>query len=565
MNADGWAERTTWVRGGDGFLVRDLNANGTIDNVNEMFGNATTAGLTALAALDSNTDGKISVADTAFGTLRMWIDADQDGVADAGELKTLAELDIKDISLTPTGGAGLLRGNTVRATGTFTRNDNSTGTTADVLLSANPADTVWLGDKTISTAAAALPEVKAFGLLTDLRVQMTDDATLLTSVTNFKNMSASSTWSALQTAAAGIMFRWAGVDAVPPVAMTAAFDRQKLAFLEKWMGTQLTPRDVNGNPDLNNVAELVTAWNQTLGSVTVRLAVQGPLQATFPGITYNATTDRLTAATPTALADGIRNALQTLSTDPATALSQWTTNWGPIFKDLAAAMVRSDTNIVKNDYTVMSLVRAMDGLTQPLTLAQLVTGIGLPNVSVGTSGADSFSYTGTGLDAIVMVGGGGNDTLTGSGGQTIYVVGQNFGQDTIIDLDPAAMGDRIRFALHSQNDVTITRLNNDLVISVNNSTDKLTVQNYFLKGALAANYGIEEIQFADGTLLATADVAQLVGKGTAAAETLTGTSSMTCSKGLPETTRSAAATAATSISTAKATAKTRSKRFKLRR
>jgi hypothetical protein len=44
FDGDGLGERTGWVRADDGFLVRHSNANGTIDDVGEMFGNRTTGG-----------------------------------------------------------------------------------------------------------------------------------------------------------------------------------------------------------------------------------------------------------------------------------------------------------------------------------------------------------------------------------------------------------------------------------------------------------------------------------------------------------------------------------------
>jgi hypothetical protein len=62
FNADGYAERAGWVRPDDGILVRDLNGNGRIDNVTEMFGGAT-SGFAQLAALDGNQDGKVDAAD----------------------------------------------------------------------------------------------------------------------------------------------------------------------------------------------------------------------------------------------------------------------------------------------------------------------------------------------------------------------------------------------------------------------------------------------------------------------------------------------------------------------
>ena len=58
-------------------------------------------------------------------------------------------------------------------------------------------------------------------------------------MSNFENLSGTTTWVALKAAADDIMFRWAGVDGVSPIAMTTGFDRQKLAFLEAYTGNQI--------------------------------------------------------------------------------------------------------------------------------------------------------------------------------------------------------------------------------------------------------------------------------------------------------------------------------------
>ncbi|WP_143135066.1 hypothetical protein [Burkholderia ubonensis] len=57
LHNTGFAVHTGWVNAGTGFLVTDLNSNGTIDNVTELFGNSSTDGFSALAALDINGDG----------------------------------------------------------------------------------------------------------------------------------------------------------------------------------------------------------------------------------------------------------------------------------------------------------------------------------------------------------------------------------------------------------------------------------------------------------------------------------------------------------------------------
>jgi hypothetical protein len=116
VDNDGFAERTAWVTGDDGFLARDLNGNGKIDHIGELFGDAATSGFTALATLDSNGDGKIDAADAEFASLRVWRDLNGNGVTDAGELKTLAESGITEISLaTTTPQQGSILGNTIRA------------------------------------------------------------------------------------------------------------------------------------------------------------------------------------------------------------------------------------------------------------------------------------------------------------------------------------------------------------------------------------------------------------------------------------------------------------------
>ncbi|MCA3512583.1 MAG: hypothetical protein IOC96_05040, partial [Rhodobacter sp.] len=98
----------------------DLNADGSrgagdgkIDQAKEvvlsLWGDAGMTDMEALAKardasgtliFDSNGDGKLTAADTAWNEFRVWQDADQDGVTDAGELKTLDEMGFTQIGLT---------------------------------------------------------------------------------------------------------------------------------------------------------------------------------------------------------------------------------------------------------------------------------------------------------------------------------------------------------------------------------------------------------------------------------------------------------------------------------
>ncbi|WP_306047737.1 hypothetical protein, partial [Nioella sp. MMSF_3534] len=111
VDGDGFLERGSWVAPDDGFLVIDLNADGTrgagdgvIDQARELgfalWGDAGDTDLQALRrAFDNNNDGLLNAQDSVWSELRVWQDLDQDGETDAGELRTLADWGITEINL----------------------------------------------------------------------------------------------------------------------------------------------------------------------------------------------------------------------------------------------------------------------------------------------------------------------------------------------------------------------------------------------------------------------------------------------------------------------------------
>lgn len=88
---NGKAIQTGWLSKGDAFLAVDVNGNGSIDNISELFGgSAKGSGFAKLAGYDSNGDGLVSALDAQFGSLLVWRDANSDGKTDAGELISLS-------------------------------------------------------------------------------------------------------------------------------------------------------------------------------------------------------------------------------------------------------------------------------------------------------------------------------------------------------------------------------------------------------------------------------------------------------------------------------------------
>ncbi|OFZ68762.1 MAG: hypothetical protein A2V79_10845 [Betaproteobacteria bacterium RBG_16_56_24] len=125
---------------------------------------------------------------------------------------------------------------------------------------------------------------------------------------------------------------------------------------------------------------------------------------------------------------------------------------------------------------------------------ELLNGMAGNDVLSGGAGNDILSG-GSGND--VLDGGTGNDTLNGDVGNDVYLFGRGSGQDSIDDYDYTAGNlDTIRFGTRiTAGDITFTRSGMDLVLSINGTNDRLTVQSW----GFGDTYRIERVEFADGT------------------------------------------------------------------
>ena len=116
FDGDGAREQLPWTAADadDAWLVLDRDGSGTIDSGRELFGNITPQpapppseeknGFLALAEFDrpqrgGNSDGRIDAGDAVFASLRLWRDANHDGVSQPAELHTLPELDVARLHL----------------------------------------------------------------------------------------------------------------------------------------------------------------------------------------------------------------------------------------------------------------------------------------------------------------------------------------------------------------------------------------------------------------------------------------------------------------------------------
>ena len=118
VNGDGQLDLTAWAGAQDGVLVWDKYRDGLVhDNSQYAFAQYATTyangldangkaptDLSGLAeAFDSNHDGMFDAQDAKFAEFKVWQDVNQNGVSDAGEVRSLADWGITSINLTSDG------------------------------------------------------------------------------------------------------------------------------------------------------------------------------------------------------------------------------------------------------------------------------------------------------------------------------------------------------------------------------------------------------------------------------------------------------------------------------
>jgi hypothetical protein len=134
LQATGEAQATGWVNAHDGLLAMDLNHDGKITSGAELFGSSTLLangqkaadGWAALAQYDSNGDSSIDSQDDVFDALKVWQDANGNGVTDAGELRSLKDVGVTSINLGHDNTITQQNGNLLQGVSSYTTIDGTT-------------------------------------------------------------------------------------------------------------------------------------------------------------------------------------------------------------------------------------------------------------------------------------------------------------------------------------------------------------------------------------------------------------------------------------------------------
>jgi len=519
-NGDGAPSATGWLKGDDGWLVRDLDGDGKITSGKELLGVDTditvggvtrkaTTGFEALRALDTHQEGDgknlFDSRDAAFSQLRIWQDKNQNGVTDAGELSTLSALGIVSIQLqeTPTN-INLAGGNSITGTAKVTRKvGTSTNTTQvdidSVLVSSDSAANLNLAENpfytdlpevAVNDTAQALPDMQGSGLVHSLREAMSLGNASSSALTSTVQAFAAATtraaqlalldkliteWGAtskLATSGAPIFGTWSATSFAPNPNLSTTTQQRIKTFAEQnpeIYRKVIVLEQFNGQIGL---AALMTRWN-----ITLPAAVTSSLNAAYAALSESvygalATQTRLKPYLATISLDVDDQGLRfdtTPLTDKINATMQ--ADAGKAIEDLVD-LVRFDQSILgaigfDGSGKLRELIATLPADSPTLVRLQgmnllrpsLTTGTDRNDVYIGDSNANSFK-AGSGND--VLDGGKGNDILSGGDGADTYVFGRGSGQDTINNGDADAVGtnaDTVTFVGGlSPSDITLARI-----------------------------------------------------------------------------------------------------------
>jgi len=572
-SADGVRESTGWVAADDGMLVLDINSNGTIDNGRELFGDNTLLsdgskakdGFEALKDYDTNNDGLIDDSDEVFSQLQVWQDANQDGISQVGELKTLTDLGITSINVDDTVRQNYIQnGNQLASMGSFTRNGNEYSIAQVNYFSDNFKTSV--GEKiTLSDAAKLLPDVQGSGGLKSLREAATLDSNLAELVKQFATATTSQTQQGLVNE---ILWLWAQTSTgstlydiaknynssntnnviYQPFAMSqlnSQTELGKLSIIATFMGN-----DVLKNNALQEVSTY--SWNDELNdyvlsgvSLINRVTVdQNSLDDTFQQLSDSVYGSLIIQTRLKPYLDGMDLVFSVegdITWDHSATLylieTKLASDQTSGLIDLIELTKFSGQEILSKGFNIVSyLEQTINGVLMTAELKALLAEVGLSNTTTnnndvffasetndiidgmsgndvlyGLAGGDSLNG-GDGND--ILTGGTGNDILQGGEGNDIYLFSLGDGQDIIQNFEA---GETLQFlAGITQSNLTFSRDDTNLYVTTDVG-DKITVNNFFNE-----DYRENTVRFDDGMVLTGQDIANLLYQATNADDELYG-------------------------------------------
>ena len=478
-DGNGYAESTGWVGKNDGLLVRDVDGSGYIDAGSELFGNNTKLsngkfaanGFEALRDLDAianggNADGKIDSNDAAWASIKVWKDANGDGYHSDGEVISLEQAGVQSIYVAYSNSAQVdANGNAHKQLGSFTKTDGSTAKATDVWFAVDKMNTIAEEWEDVSSEVAALPELRGYGNVANLRQAMMKDTTggLKALVEKFSVATSRQERLALMDS---IIYKWTGAENARYRSRGNYIDARMLTALETLFGESL-----GKNPGGKATRLAVESYQMVKTYFYNLLTAQTALAPLFQGMEYvwdTQTESFKIDLTGTAQAIGDQ-----FTQSPALAKAQLAEfilvlkglGFATNIKEIAfyEALVPISTELANMARAGFDIAVADDGnnTLNGDSANDYIDGQG-GNDTINSGAGDDLVFGGAGNDVIYDIagdddldGGDGNDTITDLAGDDVIDGGN--GNDRIID--------------HTGNDVILGGAGNDYILDMAGNDD----------------------------------------------------------------------------------------------
>ena len=450
-------------------------------------------GFEALKEFDENKDGVINELDAlAYENLAIWQDINANAKLDENELKSLKELDIKEINLNYTNSNFIdENGNEHRQTSNITFTNGNTTTISDVWLDTFAADTRYVGEKIIlSDEIKTLPQIYTFGEVLNLHQAMAKDKVLQTMVQNY----IASDKAKQNEMINDIIYRWANSDQIDPNSRdpkkvySHVMDARQLVALEHLTGKGYLGiwcwDEKDPNPHGQAAPLLIDEFNKFVKYVQAQISAQSEFKDLFAGILplqweKNQTGDLSIAFK--ALKDRIADLLPNVD-----------------YADISAdniIQVRKLINTAKNLGTYNTKYQSVFETIEAGWLSEIENLKFVINSVEGTGGNDNLS--GDNKDNII-IGGRGDDMLFGGAGNDMYYFDISFGKDRVYD---SAGVDSIVFSKNikpenieltrNKTSIYITRLDDNKA----KTNDVIQIDNFFEYNGDIGKEAIEKSSF----------------------------------------------------------------------
>ena len=513
---DGFAERTGWVSADDGILVRDSNGNGTVDGARELFGSATQDGFAVLETMDTNGDGRVDMADVGFQELYVWQDANQNGQADAGELKQLSDLGISSVSVVRQAVGTTNQGHTVGYEAAFTRADGSTGTSQTIYFQTDNRDTV--GDNTpdfvMPQDVRQLPQLPGSGSLNSIAWLATNDAEFKSDWLALTDAAASLSFDDLRSQFEQLLLRWAAVDEMEPTSRGQFVDARHLAFVEKFFGS--------GYQEIRSGSQATTSPTTEQFGNRIESSFDSIIDLLLTNFLAQSEISKLIRTgdfETTVSSPYFALSVLTLAADESVDLSALVEQASSLLLNARPGALGDAAEFLIKGFLGLDGVAAssFDGdrgaylaalepqlsLVNNLILSSIVTSIA--DGSMRRGDVEANALIGSSEDNVFLAGKG-NDVIVGGAGSDLYIYSVGDGSDYIRDSETSRFeNDRLFLTDVDSGDLTFERLGNNLRIKIAGSSDVIVSEDFFREWG-KENRGVDSIVLSDGSVLSREDI-----------------------------------------------------------